>query len=544
MDRAYLKRRYLVSFEARRLPHIFTDVLVIGGGAAGLRAAIEAAKYGQALMIVKSAMTESNSSQAQGGIAAVLDERDSPALHVADTLAVGADLCDERVVEKVVGEAADHICELVEWGALFDSNGERFDLAREGGHSQRRIVHAHGDATGWEIIRALLEKARQTDRLKIFDHCFVLDLLTDPVEGGPGSACVGAICWHQRYGLQMIWARQTILASGGAGALWRETTNPPQATADGLAIAFRAGVTLADMEMMQFHPTALYIAGASRSLISEAVRGEGGKLVDKFGRRFMGDYHSDCELAPRDVVARAILSQMLKTAGTHVSLDVSQIGVEQFAKRFPRITEQCLKFGIEPGWDLIPVRPAAHYMIGGAHVDIEGRTGLERLYSCGESACTGLHGANRLGSNSLIEALVFGRQCGRGAGESLSLANDKLAAKDLSFVNEPSQRTEMDVLDIRNSLRALMWRNVGPTRTSERLAETLEIIDFWCRYVLDKQFDQPCDWEVQNMLTAARLIAASALKRTESRGVHFREDFPDTDPAWRRHLFVSRQSPP
>ena len=539
MDPTCLQRRCLVSFETHRLPHIFADVLVIGSGAAGMRAAIEAANYGQTLLVAKGRIDESNSSKAQGGVAAVLDKADTAEAHIADTLAAGADLCDEPVVRHVAEQAPQRIHELIEWGACFDRNGDALDLTREGGHGQRRIVHAHGDATGMEIVQTLVRKARQADRLKIFEDCFVVDLLTDPLEGDEG-VCLGAISWHRRYGLQMIWARQTVLATGGAGMLWRETTNPPQATADGHAMAFRAGVRLADMEMMQFHPTALYIAGASRSLISEAVRGEGAHLVDRTGRRFMHQYHPAGELAPRDVVARAIVTQMAATGSTHVSLDVGGLGREKFARRFPWITEQCLKFGIEPGRDLIPVRPAAHYMIGGARVDIDGRTNLGRLLACGECACTGLHGANRLGSNSLIEALIFGRRCGQLAGQALKEADNRLSVRDLQWLNEPAHRTELDLPDIRNSLRAIMWRNVGLERAADRLRDTIEIVNFWCRYVLDKEFSEPAGWEVQNMLLAAGLIAGGALRRTESRGVHHRADFPGPDPTWRRHLLVRR----
>lgn len=540
MDRAYLQRRQLVSFEASRAPHIFCDVLVIGSGAAGLRAALAAAEHGQVILATKGPLVESNSSYAQGGVAAVLDEADSVDAHVADTLIAGAGLCDEPVVRDVAGHAAQYIEELIDWGAQFDRSGDDLALTREGGHTARRIVHAHGDATGREIVRVLGERAQAHPRVKIFDECFIIDLLTDPPEGGPGSRCLGAVSWHERYGLQMLWARQTILAAGGAGTLWRETTNPPIATADAAALAFRAGVALADMEMMQFHPTTLYIAGASRSLISEAVRGEGAKLLDRNGERFMPAYHDQAELAPRDVVARAIIAQMARTGSTHVNLDVRHLGREAFAARFPAITEQLSKFGIDPGEDLIPVRPAAHYMIGGAVVDALGRTNIDGLLACGESSCTGLHGANRLGSNSLIEALVYGDRTGRAAGEAISAGAPRQVMTDLVVANEPSNRTELDLSDIRNSLRAVMWRNVGVVRTASRLDETCEIIDFWGRYVLDKEFFHPAGWEVQNMLTAARLIAQCAMQRTETRGVHYREDFPETDPAWQRHQSVRR----
>lgn len=540
MDSPYLQRRHLLSFESRLLPHIFTDVLVIGGGVAGLRAATEAAKFGQVILLTKGKLIDSNSYYAQGGLAAVIDRGDSLDSHIADTLATGCGLGDEAVIRYVISQAPCHIEQMRHWGADFDTSGDQLALGREGGHSARRIVHAQGDATGRALTEMLAGRARSTPRLKIFEQCFAVDLLTDPPEGGGGTTCVGAITFSSRYGIQMIWARQTILAAGGAGMLWRETSNPPVATADAISMAFRAGATLTDTEMMQFHPTTLYVAGATRSLISEAVRGEGGRLLDRSGNRFMTDYHPMGELAPRDIVSRAIMEQMAKTNSTHVLLDVRHIGAEPFAKRFPQIDRQCRSFGIDPGKDLIPVHPAAHYMIGGALTDIDGRTTLGGLYACGEAACTGLHGANRLASNSLTEALVYGQRCGELAGQALSAMNNRFTARDMNWQNAHSDRSELDLGDIRNSLRSIMWRNVGVMRRGERLSETLEIIGFWGRYVLDKEFIDAGGWEVQNMLTAAYLITECALRRTETRGVHYREDFPETDARWQRHQSVRR----
>ena len=541
MESLYLQRRYLFSFESRRLPHIFTDVLVIGGGAAGLRAAIEAAHYGEVILATKGRVAESNTYFAQGGLAAVMDDSDSVEAHVRDTLATGCGLGDEALIRRVIAAAPEQIRAMREWGVHFDTDTEgELSLGREGGHSAHRIVHAYGDATGKALADTLMSRATATQRLKIFDHCFVVDLLTDPPAGGPGSQCVGAMTFHPRFGLQVIRARQTILAAGGAGVLWRETTNPPHATADAIALAFRAGATLADLEMMQFHPTVLYVAGATRSLISEAVRGEGAYLVDRSGVRFMNEYSPMGELASRDVVSRAILDRMAKTGSTHVLLDVRHIGSEAFARRFPGIDRQCRSFGLDPGKDLIPVHPAAHYMIGGAVADSDGRTNVQGLLACGEASCTGLHGANRLASNSLTEALVFGQRCGQVAGESLSEVNDKLTARQIDWANPVSDRTELDLVDIRNSLRSLMWRNVGIARRGDRLNETLEIVNFWGRYVLDKEFQTMAGWEIQNMLTAAYLVTELALRRTETRGVHYREDFPTSDPVWERHQMVRR----
>ena len=540
MANVYLQRRYLLSFESRRLPHIFTDVLVIGTGAAGLRAAIEAAKYGQVIVTTKGDICDTNTYHAQGGLAAVMDPADSVEKHIADTVAAGAGLGEGAVIEAILRAGPDHIRQLQDWGVPFDSEAGRLRLGREGGHSADRVVHANGDATGQALMEVLIGRAKATENLKIFEYCFVLDIVTDPPAGGTGAVCTGALTYHPRYGLQIIGARQTILAGGGAGMLWRETSNPPNATADAMAMVFRAGGAIADAEMMQFHPTTLYVAGATRSLVSEAVRGEGAYLVDRDGARFMAEYHEMRDLAPRDVVTRAIMEQTAKTGSTHVFLDVRHLGAAAFASRFPHIDSQCRHFGLDPGKDLIPVHPAAHYMIGGARTDIDGRTSIASLLACGEAACNGLHGANRLASNSLIEAIVCGQRCGEVAGQSLAEVNDKLTARRIDWAAPPSDRSELDLADVRNSLRSLMWRNVGIVRRGERLAETVEIIEFWGRYTLDKEFFDPAWWEIQNMLTASYVISEAALRRTDTRGVHCRADFPDTDPAWARHQVIRR----
>lgn len=537
MNRPYLTRRYLVSFASQELPHIFTDVLIIGAGAAGLRAAIEASRYGKVILLAKDSATEANTYYAQGGIAAVVSEGDCVEDHVADTLDTGVGLCDEQVVRDCLRQAPAHMAELQDWHMPFDTVDGKLRLGREGGHHCSRILHADGDATGKALQETLLERVKREPRIKIFEGCFALDLLTDPV--GDDTRCVGALTHHARFGMQMIHAKQTILAAGGTGMLWRETSNPRVATGDGIAMAFRAGVTLADLELIQFHPTTLYVAGSTRSLISEAVRGEGGYLLDRDGHRFMPDYHEMAELAPRDVVSRAILDTMGKTGASKVFLDVRHLGGEAFAKRFPSIDRQCRAFDLDPSRDLIPVHPAAHYMIGGVQVDQHGLSSLPGLLACGEAASTGLHGANRLASNSLTEALVFGRRAGQAAGQALADVPSPTSLLDGTV--EHLGRTELDVVDIRNALRSLMWRNVGIVRDGKYLEETLEILTFWGKYVLDKEFfDDPAGWEIQNMLTTAWLIAELALRRTETRGVHYRRDFPETDPAWGHHQTVRR----
>lgn len=532
-------RRYLVGFDTATLPQIFTDCLVIGGGVAGLRAALQVAEAGSDVRVTlatKSELLESNSYYAQGGIAAAVDpEGDSPDKHKADTLATACGLADLGVVEMVVREGPDRIRELIDWGTPFDREGDRLALTREGGHSARRILHASGDSTGREITQTMAAQVRVHPRIAIRERTFSIDLLT-----GDGGAVRGALLWNSSSGLTVCWARFTVLAAGGAGRLYRETTNPETATGDGMAMAYRGGAELEDLEFVQFHPTTLYIAGASRALISETVRGEGGRLVDRNDYRFMGDYHADGELAPRDIVSRAIVRQMAKTDSTNVYLDLKHLSAEKLYARFPLIREICRDFDIDIARDLIPVRPAAHYTVGGVRTDAEGLTTLPRLYACGEVACTHLHGANRLGSNSLLEGLVFGHRVGRCIAAQIAGANAGGRPPRLGFTVDRSDRTVLDVADVRNSLRAVMWRNVGIERDQRHLAETEEIIEFWQSYVLDKEFDDPQGWQLQNMLLLARLITRSARQRQESRGTHFRGDFPERDDAtWQKHIVRS-----
>ncbi|NNM86857.1 MAG: L-aspartate oxidase [Phycisphaerales bacterium] len=532
-------RRYLCPFKAHRLPHVVTDVLVIGGGVAGLRAAIAAAEGGaDVLLVSKQQLSESNTYWAQGGIASVMQPPDSFESHIADTLKTACGLGDRAAIETVVREGPARIEELIRWGANFDRETDgRLSFAREGGHSYARIVHALGDATGRELANCLSAVARRMEQISILEHTFVLDVVTS--EG----RCTGVTAWRKDRGLFMIFAPSTLLASGGAGAVYRETTNPLIATADGHAMSWRAGAIVRDMEMVQFHPTTIYIAGATRALVSEAVRGEGATLIDRNGYRFMKDYHADGELAPRDIVSRSILKQMVKTNTTHVFLDARHMSEEAFKHRFPGIYDMCQSFGINPAKQPIPVHPSAHYMVGGVSTDLFGRTSVERLYAIGEAAYTGLHGANRLASNSLIEALVFGKRAGESAAHDLPRERRNPEIPRLSAEVALSQRTELDTQDILSSLRSLMWRNAGIERVAPRLEEALEIVEFWSRYVLDKVFDQPAGWELQNMLQVATLIVKSAQLRQETRGVHYRTDFPETDDKnWRCHLDWSSAS--
>jgi len=544
MDPLFDQRRYLIPFRSSLLPQIFTDTLVIGAGVAGLRAAIAAAEHGpgpggpggDVIILAKEEPTLSNTAWAQGGIAAVLDPADSFDSHVEDTLTAGAGLCDEPVVRYVVEHAPARINELLSWGMQVDRDAAgQPTLGREGGHTSHRIVHSGGDATGAELARCLLERARSVAGVRIFTRCFALDLITPSRE--PGAPVMGAITHHPRYGLQMIWARSTILACGGAGMIFRETTNPRTATADGPAMAYRAGATLADMAFVQFHPTCLYLAGTQRWLITEAIRGAGAHLIDQAGHRFMLDVHPMAELAPRDIVSRAIVHHLARHGGTHVFLDVRH--VQDFAQRFPGIAALLAKFDLDPATDPIPVNPAAHYTIGGVATDLCGRTDVPGLFAVGEAACTGLHGANRLASNSLLEGLVLGEAAGRAARET------NLAARPggsgpvapIAVVSDirPSDHGEIDLADVLSSLRSAMWRNAGIERTGPRLADMGDMLDFWARYTLDKIFDEPAGWQTQNMLLAAALTARSARWREESRGCHCRTDYPEPRGEFRVH---------
>jgi L-aspartate oxidase len=516
----------------------------IGGGVAGLRAAIAAADTGaDVLLLTKDTLVESNTWYAQGGIAAVMQPLDSIDSHIKDTMDCGVGLCDPKAVRFTITEGPKRVLELLNWGANFDKQiGNPYDLAfgLEGGHSFARILHAYGDSTGRELAQTLINAVRSRENIRISEKSFVIDLVTDD------GQCVGALALiHDQ--VNIVWARRTILASGGAGQLYRESTNPKIATGDGHAIAYRAGATLQDMEMVQFHPTTLYVAGSSRALITEAVRGEGAYLVDRNGYRFMKDYHEMGELAPRDVVSRAIVEQIRKTNYTHVYLDVRHLPTEKFRARFPQLAKLCDQFDLDLGKDLIPIHPATHYMVGGVDCDENGLTSLPGLYAIGETSCSGLHGANRLASNSLLEGLAYGAAAGQHAGEA-ARKNGVRFDQNLEHRIRKSERTELDIADVKSSLRSVMWRNVGIERTGDRLAETREIIAFWSRYIMDKVFDPAlgvqqaiAGWELQNMLTACFLIATAAYTRTESRGAHYRLDYPQRDDEhWRMHLLWKR----
>lgn len=528
--------RYLVPIEPKRCGHYFTDVLIIGGGLAGLRAAHEVDPSLRTMILTKDKLEESNSSYAQGGIASVWDPEDRFDNHVQDTLVAGGELCDPNIVEMVVREAPERVSELIQWGTRFDQNQGQLVLGREGGHSHQRIIHALGDATGKEIMRAMIAHTRNRQHTEICEETFTIDLLTFD------GRCRGAVASTRGGKPYLIWAKETILCTGGCGQVFRESTNPRVATGDGHAIAFRAGAVMRDMEFMQFHPTVLYIAGSSRTLITEAVRGDGAYLVDAAGKRFMGDYDPRLELAPRDVVSKAIVSQMEKTQSPCVYLTMKHLDAAHVRARFPGIAKVCAGFGLDIAVDAIPVRPGAHYMIGGCTVNANAETTLPGLWAAGEVTSSGLHGANRLASNSLLEGLVYGAIAGRNASES-ALRNPETELRVLPISNrakgEPIQ--PIDLTDIRNAVRALMWRNVGVQRRDDRLQESVHALQQYCSYVLAQDLQGVDGWELQNILTVSLQMSLAALARTESRGVHFRTDFPATDNAdWQKHLEICR----
>ena len=515
-----LPQRYLVPFDPRDLPHYFTDVLIVGGGLAGLRAALGVPEGRRVLVVTKDEVRESNSNYAQGGIAGVLDPEDHFEDHIADTLSAGRGLCDKEVVTMVVREAPARIRELIAWGTRFDEVGGNVALGLEGGHSHARIVHALGDATGREVMRAVIDQTRSRSNVKIWQNSFTVDLITH--EG----RCRGAVGLGSQAGVVARLVAHDRLGRGRRGRLYRETTNPPIATGDGHALAFRAGVELRDMEFMQFHPTVLYIAGSSRHLLTEALRGEGATLRDRNGVRFMPEYHPQAELAPRDDVSRAITAQMVKTHHPCVYLDMTHLDPAAVLARFPGIDQVCRGFGLDITRDLIPARPGAHYMIGGASVDLDGRTTLPGLWAAGEVTSSGLHGANRLASNSLLEGLVYGARAAESIVRALEIDDDRAPVHRLEVppIN-PQEATSpainphaLDPADIHQSLRALLWRGVGITRDAQGLADAAEHVEFWSRYVLDQVFHEPTGWTLQNMLTVARLMIDSALARRESRG--------------------------
>jgi L-aspartate oxidase len=523
------------------------DFLLLGSGIAGLSFALQAAECGSVAIVTKKESAESNTNYAQGGIAAVFDAGDSYEKHIQDTLVAGAGLCDPEIVRIVVTEGPARVRELMALGATFTQERGRLHLGREGGHSENRIVHA-ADTTGREVERALLARATEHPNIRIFQHHFALELITDHHLGRHVTrlqtdiSCYGAyVLDEQQDRVVTMLARATLLATGGCGQVYLHTTNPSIATGDGLAMAYRAKARIANMEFIQFHPTSLYHPEANSFLISEAVRGEGGILLNREGHRFMPDYDERAELAPRDIVARAIDDQLKQRGDEYVLLDISHIGADQVIHHFPHIHETCLRFGIDMTREPIPVVPAAHYQCGGVQVDAIGRSSIHGLFACGEVSCTGLHGANRLASNSLLEALVFSHRAAGGArayAETHAL-KDGMPEWDDSGTQKPQEW--ILISHNRDELRRVMWDYVGILRSRLRLERAYrrtyllyeETEDFYRRSRVSTGL---C--ELRNMIAVAYVIIRSAQMRRESRGLHFMLDYRETIEAERRATLV------
>jgi len=519
---------------------ISADFLIVGSGIAGLRAAIALAPAGRVLILTKADPAESNTGYAQGGIAAAVGNDDSPELHAADTIRAGDGLCDEAAVRVLVEEGPRYVRELVDLGAEFDRERDgRIALGREAAHSVRRVLHA-GDATGREIGRVLWESVSSLRSVRTINHALVTDLVAED------HAICGARFWDRAGTCREVRAGAVMLATGGAGQVFRETTNPPIATGDGIALAYRAGARLADLEFIQFHPTALNRPGAPRFLISEALRGEGARLVNDRGEAFMTRYHPDGDLAPRDIVARSIAREVDRTGGP-VFLTLAHLEAGEVHARFPTISAMCRSVGLDLARDPIPVGPAAHYVMGGVDTDEWGRTSLVGLFAAGEAACTGVHGANRLASNSLLEGLVFGARAGLAMQQPPAVAplkSNRLARPEPRAATATLQAAagSLDVAAVPD----LMWRAVGLFRTREGLENAVLSLDASYRAqaatMNGNAESGPDAWRGFNLTTVARLIARAALGREESRGGHFRADFPSRDDRhWKVHVFDVRR---
>lgn len=522
------------------------DFLVLGSGIAGMRAALELARAGQVLVLSKGALYESSTEYAQGGIAAALGEDDEVCLHLHDTLRAGDGLCHEEAVRALVEEGPQQIQQLIEWGMRFDRNGIKLAFTREGAHSRSRVLHAHGDSTGSEIMRALMAKAKSLRAIQVQPYAFAVDLCKDD------GHVVGVTYLDEKTSeLKTLQARAVLLATGGLGQVYKETTNPPMACGDGMAMAYRAGAVLSDMEFIQFHPTALYVKGAPRFLLSEAVRGEGANLRNILLERFMPRYHEMAELAPRDVVSRAIVMEMQKHRSEFVYLDLTAMDPERVQKRFPRIYSTCLQHNIDITADLVPVRPAAHYAMGGVATDLHGAATLPGLYAAGEVAATGVHGANRLASNSLLEGLVFGARAAAAMLKQRSRAapptrpSQPATVATSPRVGYPDSSTadqKAEIEQVANQARSIMWEKVGIIRNGKELREAVKRLD--ALSLPEPPTPSRQYYEVRNILETARLIACSALAREESRGAQYRSDFPlknDASPA--KHSYISKDNP-
>ncbi len=517
-----------------------TDFLIIGSGIAGLRAAIELSSRGRVLIVTKDKSFESSSSYAQGGIAVVIADDDSVKDHVQDTLKAGAGLCKRKAVSVLVKDGPSQVQKIIEWGVRFDRNGGGFLVGLEGAHSRRRILHFK-DSTGSEIVRILRKKALESRNIKKLNKQFVIDLTIN--EG----VCTGAIMLDEEANrIYRISAKATIITTGGAGQLYHRTTNPSGATGDGIAVACRAGAVLADMEFVQFHPTTFSLPGAPSFLITEALRGEGAVLRDLNGKRFMQRHHPLAELAPRDELSRAIIREMNRRGSGYVFLDATRMEPLLLRERFPATYNSCMHYDIDITRDMIPVSPAAHFMIGGIESDTDGHTSIRGLFAAGEVACTGVHGANRLASNSLLEGLVFGARTGIAAAEYACSGDGKVIPfhdSEKKRFNFSSMRSSASlsasmISSIRENLRMVMWNNAGIIRTGRSLEHARENLEALSREIVNHGATRR-ELELANMLDTGRLIVSSAIERKESAGAHYREDFPEWS-GRKRHITIRK----
>ncbi len=498
-----------------------TDFLIIGAGVAGLRAALELCRHGHVTMVAKGGPQDNNSFYAQGGVAVALSEEDDVDLHFTDTIKAGHQLCSRPATKVLVEEGRSRIQELIEWGAKFDTVDGKLAFTKEGAHSRHRVLRAGGDATGSEMVRALSSKAQSLKNLKWLGNHFGIKLV---IQDGQ---CCGAIVLDERKNTcKTILASAVLLVTGGAGQIYARTTNPANATGDGIAMAFQAGAILEDMEFVQFHPTSLYLPSSPPFLLTEALRGEGGILRNNRCERFMKQYDRNQELAPRDIVSRAIWAEMQKTKARHVYLDVTHLGSTFLKERFPTIYSTCLRYDIDITEEWIPVSPSAHYFMGGVKTDLHGASTLPGLFAAGEAACSGVHGANRLGSNSLLEGLVFGLRAGQAAAQH-AITHSTLTVTSNTSHKKPAGRkmSEQDVEKLRNSLRRLMWTKVGLIRTADSLQKALEQLQQWSRKLRVPPLNRT-GLETHNMVQVGLCVAESALWRTNSVGAHYREDIP------------------